>query len=107
VFLSIIDSLDLVLSPADAMRVCRVVEKLVFHGVRKFALTGSLAMNVQLLAAGQVLRPLNDVDIVVKSFESIPASLSDVFLCRHIEVVRMPALSAKRLRGRSLSRILQ
>jgi hypothetical protein len=59
-----------------------VVAKLIQGGLHDFALTGSLATEIQLgeSTSGQ----LNDIDIVVRSFDAIPAALADAFLFRHI-----------------------
>jgi hypothetical protein len=77
---------DHFLAGADATRVCRVLEKFAIHDRRKFALTGSLALETHLIGLGHVprARALNDVDIVVESIASIPEALAKVFLVRHI-----------------------
>lgn len=77
---------DLFLSQADAMRVCRVTAKLALHDFREFALTGGLAVEAHWIGLGHAphVRALNDVDIVVESFASIPCELANTFLCRHI-----------------------
>jgi hypothetical protein len=68
------------------MRVSLVVEKLAIQGLREFALTGSVAMEIHMAATGQTprLRRLNDLDIVVESLASIPQSVADGFLFRHV-----------------------
>ena len=55
------------------------------HGLR-CALTGGLAIDLQLRAHGQPTerRRLNDIDVVVESFASIPESLSRTFLQHHV-----------------------
>jgi hypothetical protein len=77
---------DLFLSPIDAKRVCRVLEKLAQCDLRGFALTGSLALEAQWIRFGhaQHARALNDLDIVVESLASIPDALAKDFLVRHI-----------------------
>jgi hypothetical protein len=77
---------DHFLASADATRVCRVLEKFAIHDLRKFALTGSLALETHLIGLGHLrrARTLNDVDIVVDSIASIPETLAKVFLVRHI-----------------------
>ena len=77
---------DHFLASADATRVCRVLEKFAIHDLRKFALTGSLALETHLIGLGHLprARTLNDVDIVVESIASIPETLAKVFLVRHI-----------------------
>jgi hypothetical protein len=69
----------------DARRASAVVERLFADGFRG-ALTGSLATEAQLRAHGRPIdwRTLNDVDLVVDSFNAIPASLADRFLLHHI-----------------------
>ena len=77
---------DHFLAATDATRVCRVLEKFAIHDFRKFALTGSLALEGHLIGLGHVphARTLNDVDVVVESIASIPEALAKVFLVRHI-----------------------
>jgi hypothetical protein len=80
-------TLDLFLSPTNAARLNRVLEKLALHGLHNLALTGSLAIEVNLIAQGNAhhTRDLNDLDIVIDSFSSIPAALATGnFLARHI-----------------------
>jgi hypothetical protein len=77
---------DLFLSPTDATRVCRVLEKFALHDLHGFALTGSLALETQWIRLGHAphTRALNDLDIVVESFASIPSAVTESFLFRHI-----------------------
>jgi hypothetical protein len=80
-------TLALFFSSTDAARLNRVLEKLALHGLHNFALTGSLAIEVNLIAQGNAhhTRDLNDFDIVVESLSSIPAELATSnFLFRHI-----------------------
>ena len=70
------------LAPTDARRVIRVLEKLAHYGLRDFALTGGLA--VEMHRDCPSIRSLNDVDIVVESFDAIPPALAYGFLFRHI-----------------------
>ena len=74
------------LKPDDAKRASGVVEKLLTNGLRGCALTGSLAIEAQLHARGRPIdwRGLNDVDLVVDSFDAIPAALANGFLLSHI-----------------------
>ena len=74
------------LAPVDAARVRHAVEKFARCGLRSFALTGGLALEAQMtgLGRGPRIRSLNDVDIVVESFASLPAALAETFLVRHI-----------------------
>jgi hypothetical protein len=69
----------------DARRATEVVEKVLAHGLR-CALTGGLAIEAQLRACGRPVDPrhLNDIDFVVDSFASIPESLGESFLQRHV-----------------------
>ncbi len=68
------------------MRARGALEKLALHGFRGFALTGSLALHTHLnrLGRGRDIQILNDIDIVVDSFGSIPSTMADAFLFRHI-----------------------
>jgi len=53
------------------------LQKLQRHDISGWALTGGIATELHLQAAGREIsaRPLNDVDFIVGSFDSIPASL--------------------------------
>jgi hypothetical protein len=70
----------------DAKRASDVVESLLAKGLRRCALTGSLAIEACLRAQGHSIYrfPLHDVDIVVESFDIIPTALADGFLMTHI-----------------------
>ena len=74
------------LSASDAQRVSLLLEKLSAYGLRGAALVGSIATEVHLHSQGRntELRPLNDLDFIVESFTSLPASLADGFLVHHI-----------------------
>jgi hypothetical protein len=73
------------LHPADARRATEVVAALVGHGLRG-ALTGGLAIEAQLRAHGRPVerRRLNDIDLVVQSFASIPERAARSFLQHHV-----------------------
>jgi hypothetical protein len=73
------------LDPADARRATEVVAAVVGHGLRG-ALTGGLAIDAQLRAHGQLIerRRLNDIDIVVENFASIPEPIARSFLQHHV-----------------------
>ena len=77
---------ELFLSSPDAARARGALTKLTIRDFPAFALTGSLALEAHLnwLGHGCGIRALNDVDIVVESFESIPGCLAETFLFRHI-----------------------
>ena len=70
----------------DAIRASSVVEKLLANGLRGCALTGGLAIEAHLRAHGRPIHwcALNDVDLVVESFDAIPTALADRFLLNHI-----------------------
>jgi hypothetical protein len=74
-----------VLDAADARRATEVVEAVLGHGLR-CALTGGLAIDAQLRAHGRSIerRRLNDIDLVVESFASIPDSIARSFLQHHV-----------------------
>ncbi len=61
---------------------CRSSRLVAFRG----ALAGGLAIEAHLLSQGRATgqRGLNDVDVVVESFASLPGSLADGFLLHHI-----------------------
>jgi hypothetical protein len=79
-------TLDRFLSNRDASRIRRVLEKLKHHKLQEFALTGSIALEIQMIGLGRAprTRALNDLDIVVESFASIPSAMTKDFLVRHI-----------------------
>src|ERR1700674_4416811 len=87
------------LSPIDTIRVCRALEKLLLHGLHEFALTGSLATEIQLSLAEAAprLRRMNDIDIVVRSFDSIPQTIANGFLFRHIHPKAAPGQTLMQL----------
>lgn len=74
------------LSTNDAQRVSRTLERLSAYGFRGGALAGGLATEAHLSSVGRHTEPsaLNDLDFVVESFASIPASLADGFLLHHV-----------------------
>ena len=73
------------LNPDDARRATEVIDAVLAHGLR-CALTGGLAIDAQLRARGWSVPPrrLNDIDLVVSDFASIPTSLADAFLLNHV-----------------------
>jgi len=73
------------LSARDAARASLSMEKLSAYGFEG-ALTGSLAAEAHLLSRGlkREQRPLNDLDLVVESFATIPSSLAGGFLVHHV-----------------------
>jgi hypothetical protein len=75
-----------VLSASDADRVRRTLRKLGRHCIRHWVLTGGLAVEVHRLQRGQPasVRALSDIDFIAETFDSIPESLADDFIFRHI-----------------------
>jgi hypothetical protein len=80
------------LAAHDVERVERGWGRLLGHDVRAWALTGGIAVEVQLQRFGclPVVRPLNDIDFVAAAFDDIPQSLADEFLFRHIHPAAAP-----------------
>jgi hypothetical protein len=76
----------------DANRATQTLNKLSRHNIRKWALTGGLAIELHYgrLTGRTSLRPLNDIDFIVDSFESLPESLAVDFLFRHIHPFDSP-----------------
>jgi hypothetical protein len=70
---------------ADAGRATGAVTAVLAHGLR-CALTGGLAIDAQLRVHGRSVEPraLNDIDLVVENFGSIPGSLAASFLQHHV-----------------------
>lgn len=60
--------------------------KLARHDIRRWALTGGFAFEIHAdrLGLQPSVRPLNDIDFVVSAFDSIPETLADEFLFRHV-----------------------
>lgn len=82
-------AMDLGLTPLpaeDADRALRTLERLFRHDIPKWALTGGLATEVHWtrLTGQTSLRPLNDIDFIVDSFDALPQSLANDFMFRHI-----------------------
>ena len=74
------------LPAADAARASGTLQKLMRHGIREWALTGGLGIELYCtnLSVRNSTRPLNDIDFLVESFDSVPESLANDFLFRHI-----------------------
>jgi hypothetical protein len=70
----------------DARRAAEVMGDLWMHGFRECALTGSVALEVQMISHGLTpqRRRLNDLDYVVDEFGSIPSALACGFLVHHV-----------------------
>jgi len=79
-------NLDTFLSPADSARALRTLATLSRQPASPFVLTGGFAIEAHLALRGisPMLRPLNDVDFLVDSFDQIPRSLASEFLFRHV-----------------------
>lgn len=60
--------------------------KLARHDIRQWALTGGFAFEIHAVRQGiePSVRPLNDIDFVVDSFDCIPETLANDFLFRHV-----------------------
>jgi hypothetical protein len=77
---------DSFLSPPDAHRAHRTLEKLRLHSIAPLTLTGGMAIELHRLRYGlaKEIRTLNDFDFLVNSFDEIPKTLSAGFLFRHV-----------------------
>jgi hypothetical protein len=66
--------------------------KLARHDVRRWALTGGLAVEIHRLSRGcpASVRALSDIDFIADSFDGIPESLANDFLFRHIHPLEPP-----------------
>jgi hypothetical protein len=69
-----------------AARAVRVLENLQRHGLRDFHITGRLALEAHYAERGQVTAPgtLQDVDLVVSGFDSVPETLAEGFIASHV-----------------------
>ncbi len=74
------------LDEEDAIRAERTLQRLARHDVSGWALTGGLAIEIQIMARGgdPIRRPLNDIDFIAASFASIPASVAEELYLRHV-----------------------
>lgn len=80
------------LSARDAERALLSFGKLVRHGIGSWALTGGFAIEIHHILRGfqPSVRPLNDLDFIAGSFDSIPRTLGDDFIFRHIHPLDPP-----------------
>ena len=87
------------LSDADADRAARCLGKIQGHAVQGWVLTGGLAIEIHRLTRGleSGIRVLNDIDFLVESFESLPQTLADQFLFRHIHPLDPPGKTIMQL----------
>jgi|SRR5580658_6071406 hypothetical protein len=78
---------------ADADRAERTFRKLRRHNIAPLALTGGFAFELHLMERGSPaqMRPLNDIDFLVDSFDDIPKTLSGDFIFRHVHPHDPPA----------------
>jgi hypothetical protein len=74
------------LAPSDSSRAFRTFQNFSPHDLSHFALTGGLAIEMHIAArrGRTLIRPLNDIDFLVASFEQIPMSLGANLLLRHV-----------------------
>jgi hypothetical protein len=70
----------------DACRAAEVMADLWRRGFRECVLTGSVALEAQMISRGHPpqRRRLNDLDYVVDEFVSIPSALASGFLVHHV-----------------------
>jgi len=87
------------LSHADARRALCAFRALERHDLSRWALAGGLAIEIHLLRLGArpSIRVLNDIDFVAESFDSIPETLADHFLFRHIHPLELPGKTMMQL----------
>jgi hypothetical protein len=80
------------LPTGDADRASRTLHKLFRHDIPGWALTGGLAVELRWtsLTRKTSVRSLNDVDFITNSFDSIPASLAQDFIFRHVHPLDPP-----------------
>jgi hypothetical protein len=81
-----------VLSDTDANRVVCTLRKLGRHCARRWVLTGGLAVEVHRLQRGRKssVRKLGDIDFIAETFDSVPESLAEDFMFRHIHPLDPP-----------------
>jgi hypothetical protein len=80
------------LARPDADRASRNFRKLLRHDIHGLALTGGLAVEIHRVSRGCVpsLRAFNDIDFIAESFDSIPMTLADSLIFRHIHPLDLP-----------------
>jgi len=79
-------TLDVLLSPNDASCVSLSLRTIAPHRAECLALTGGLAVELHMAAAGRESSPrqLNDIDFIADSFEALPRTLGSALLFRHV-----------------------
>lgn len=79
-------TLEPFLPPSDSSRAIRALQSFSPHDPSPFVLTGGLAIEMHIAAqrGRTLIRPLNDIDFLVASFEQIPLSLGADLLLRHV-----------------------
>ena len=79
-------ALDLFFIAADTARVTQTLRNLALHDVSHWALTGGVAIELHILRRGgePIARRLQDLDFVTASFDTIPVTLGNKLLVRHV-----------------------
>lgn len=78
--------LETCLAADDARCVRTVLQKLASCGLA-YAVTGGMALELGLRSLGR-LRPFNDIDVVVASFDTLPPALGAAFMVSHAHANR-------------------
>jgi hypothetical protein len=88
-----------VLSIGDATRAFSTLRKIALHEVSRWVLVGGLAVEFHCLRVGRFhpIRHLNDIDFVAPAFESIPETLAQDFLFRHVHPFGPPGKTMMQL----------
>lgn len=73
-------------SASDSARLARTLQKLSWHDITRWALTGGIAIELHILRRGgePCLRTLHDIDFITASFDCLPESLGGALLVRHV-----------------------
>jgi len=81
------------LKESDAERALKTVRKLAAHDLSEWAIVGGCAVEIHCILNRQQpsFRHLTDIDFVVPAFDSIPRSLEELFLFRHVHPSDRPA----------------
>jgi hypothetical protein len=81
------------LKESDAERALKTVRKLAAHDLSEWAIVGGWAVEIHCILKGQEpsFRHLTDIDFVAPAFDSIPRSLAQSFLFRHVHPSDPPA----------------
>jgi len=85
--------LEQIYSPVDTSRIAATLKRLARHDLSRLALTGGIAIEIQLVRLGAEpgRRAAHDIDFIAEAFEDIPATLATSLLVRHVHPLDPPS----------------